>query len=665
MDQQRILLVDSSEEEISRLRAMLRTELTIDTARSRDQALRVFDKDLHQIVVADHLLADGTALELLQELRLLAPDLIFVLMTTEGGENLLREAFQAGAHDYLDKQLLERDPYFLQQVLDKAFEKLDFQILKHSLERELFNANQDLLLHNQNLLRNTDQLQLEKLKLEEKNRELEELTENLDNFLSICSHDLRSPISTVKSMSRFLLERARERLDNIEQDFLHRIIKNADYSLELIEKLLDSHELERGVRRHFEMLDVNAIINSVSHAFILQIRQMDLNFMCFNKVDDLELFGDRIKLTQLFNNLMVNAIRHTPQKGSISIEVEEERRGPTRHLVFSIFNTGSYIPPEYHERIFDKFEQVPGAPRSDGGRGLGLAICKGVCDLHGGSISVRSDQATGTTFIVSLPQYKDLEDLPGERPLSRPKVLLFGCDEALQKLFETLFGDAARVLAFNAVSKRFNQLLDHQVTHVVFDETVLSSTPSSAFRSLQSRGPSLQTLVVVHKYDESLLERYYRSINDVFSLPSDKAYMRWKLDYPLDHWLTEVADRSRVVLLVEADPERRQSFFDQLASDENLGVIPVANGYDALLAVRKIEVHLVIAARESTVMDGLELLTRLKLNYPELPVVLIGDRETPTEDLAARVLGAAAVFPSEVTLDTFGREVRQILGVAG
>src|SRR3989339_1725268 len=63
MDQQRILLVDSSEEEISRLRAMLRTELTIDTARSRDQALRVYDKDLHQIVVADHLLADGTALE--------------------------------------------------------------------------------------------------------------------------------------------------------------------------------------------------------------------------------------------------------------------------------------------------------------------------------------------------------------------------------------------------------------------------------------------------------------------------------------------------------------------------------------------------------------------------------------------------------------------------
>ena len=107
--------------------------------------------------------------------------------------------------------------------------------------------------------------------------------------------------------------------------------------------------------------------------------------------------ADRPQIERVVANLVSNAVRHTERGGAIVITATQ-RDG---HIVISVADTGSGIPPDYLPRIFDKFVQVPNAPA--GGAGLGLAIAKHIVEAHGGQISVRSEMGHGTTFTFTLP----------------------------------------------------------------------------------------------------------------------------------------------------------------------------------------------------------------------------------------------------------------------
>jgi signal transduction histidine kinase len=118
------------------------------------------------------------------------------------------------------------------------------------------------------------------------------------------------------------------------------------------------------------------------------------------QVDDLAIKGDKIKLRQLFLNIMENAVRYTPKGGSISGSVVRRRDS----AVVTVSDTGIGIPPEHLPFIFERFYRVDKArSRAEGGSGLGLAIARYIAKVHGGTIEVESETGKGSSFHVILP----------------------------------------------------------------------------------------------------------------------------------------------------------------------------------------------------------------------------------------------------------------------
>ena len=117
--------------------------------------------------------------------------------------------------------------------------------------------------------------------------------------------------------------------------------------------------------------------------------------------EDLFLYGDRSKLSQILYNLMDNAIKYTPEKGLIHVSLKQEEES----IVWHVRDNGIGIPPEDQEHIFERFYRVDKARgRETGGTGLGLSIVKQMVKMHNGTISVRSDPGKGSEFVVSFPQ---------------------------------------------------------------------------------------------------------------------------------------------------------------------------------------------------------------------------------------------------------------------
>jgi signal transduction histidine kinase len=116
--------------------------------------------------------------------------------------------------------------------------------------------------------------------------------------------------------------------------------------------------------------------------------------------DDVNVSGDKVKLRQLFTNILENAVRYTPAGGKISVSLLEKES----NAVVSISDNGIGIPPEHVPHIFERFHRVDKArARADGGVGLGLAIAKIIAESHKGKIEVENELKNGTTFIVSIP----------------------------------------------------------------------------------------------------------------------------------------------------------------------------------------------------------------------------------------------------------------------
>ena len=138
----------------------------------------------------------------------------------------------------------------------------------------------------------------------------------------------------------------------------------------------------------------------MKRAFVLNLRRPDALPA---------VMGDRVRIEQVISNLLTNAIRHTPQGGTITSSVARQDGGADdqatgHHMLISVKDTGEGIPPENLPHIFERFYRVGNSrARSEGGTGLGLAIVKQIAEAHGGRVWAESQLGQGSTFYITLP----------------------------------------------------------------------------------------------------------------------------------------------------------------------------------------------------------------------------------------------------------------------
>ena len=222
-----------------------------------------------------------------------------------------------------------------------------------------------------------------------------------DRFLAVLSHELRTPLSPVL-LAAASLERDQDLRPEVCEE-LSMIRRNVELEARLIDDLLDlSRVLNGKLRADQRPVAVHQVIRLAMGTCEQQMRCKGIRQTVQLWADRDTVMGDAARLQQVFWNLLSNAIKFTPERGEVTVRSEVVGQGTLRLIVR---DTGAGIPPEALSRIFDAFEQVDSdANRRHGGMGLGLAICKGIVALHGGTIEAHSDGVgAGATFRIELP----------------------------------------------------------------------------------------------------------------------------------------------------------------------------------------------------------------------------------------------------------------------
>ena len=229
---------------------------------------------------------------------------------------------------------------------------------------------------------------------------LEELERMRAEFLWMVSHELRAPLTSIKGSASTLLESA-ETLDPAEMSEFYRIIaEQADHMRRLISDLLDAGRIDSGsLSVSAEPTELAKLVDRARMTFLSGPRTHDL---VIDLSPDLpKIMADRRRIEQVLTNLFTNAARHSPATAPIRLAAVRDGH----HVAVSVRDEGAGIPPERLQHLFRKFARDDGAESARGiGGGLGLAICKGLVEGHGGRIWAESDGAgRGTCVTFTLP----------------------------------------------------------------------------------------------------------------------------------------------------------------------------------------------------------------------------------------------------------------------
>lgn len=261
-------------------------------------------------------------------------------------------------------------------------------------------------------------------------REVARSHRTMRDLLANVSHDLRTPLTSISGFAGALVDGTLSGADGARE--AGRIIgEEAERMRRLVEDLLYLSRIESGdLALQKERLDLSELVRAAQARFLFRANERGIDFQV-KAPDQVVIQGDAHRLGQVLDNLVENAFKYTPVTGSVTVSVgidglrsAANGRGPraARMATLTVHNTGSFIPPEEVERVFERFYQIDKARAGNRGSGLGLAIASEIVQAHGGRIELHSTIQGGTTFTVRIPALDSTASLaqPAPTDTARP-----------------------------------------------------------------------------------------------------------------------------------------------------------------------------------------------------------------------------------------------------
>jgi signal transduction histidine kinase len=241
------------------------------------------------------------------------------------------------------------------------------------------------------------------------------------NLLANVSHELHTPLVSIKGYTEMILKRKLGPLTPEQERGLQVAQKNIDRLIELIDNLLSFARLETGeTQLTLEDIPLWQVVDEAIDLVSERIRRRGLSVTTQYESDDLMVRGDRVKIGQVFTNLLTNAVKFNRDGGQIAISA---RRGAAGFVDVEVSDTGIGIPAGELEKVFERFYQVESGPRRRyEGTGIGLSIARDILRLHGCSIRVQSTPGEGTTFQFTLPLARRPEPSEARPPQGRGRA---------------------------------------------------------------------------------------------------------------------------------------------------------------------------------------------------------------------------------------------------
>ncbi len=361
------MVVDKAELSRNMIKSILSgMGLDVITANSGDEAFKLMsvNPDEFDLVVTDQYLEELNGIELCSKIRneLDQKSLPIIFISYEPDRQNVLNYFKNGASDYLPK------PFFKEEFCARLNTHLDLRLFYRNLD--------------------------------DKVKYLKQLDQMKNKFLTVCSHDLRSPLNAILGFAQLLDHTT---LEADQKECVHQISQAGQYLNDLISELLDLSKmdmLDTVVEK--EKIDLSKIIQKCMKSFsqILGTKNIKIS-LNQSSVEKYCLDGNDMALTRIINNLLSNAIKFTNKNGAIDIILKNI---DGKKIEFTVKDDGVGIPKDKISLLFNKFTKASRVgTEGEASHGLGLSIVKDLVEQHNGKIDVSSIESEGASFVVLLP----------------------------------------------------------------------------------------------------------------------------------------------------------------------------------------------------------------------------------------------------------------------
>jgi two-component system sensor histidine kinase/response regulator len=230
-----------------------------------------------------------------------------------------------------------------------------------------------------------------------------------EEFLSVCAHDLRSPLGLIQSAVSMVLNAhsGKGSLAPTDYELLSRAKRQASHAISLVNDLLDVMSFEQGFQPQYQLLNLHNLLLEFYKDYRTKAEEKKVSFHYDNAVPNWRVMADGDRVQQMLQNLFMNALKFTESGKNIYLAVtsfQGRRKSDPAYpmIVITLRDEGKGIPPREMQRLFDRFSQIKNHSLPEG-RGLGLTVAKQISLLHEGNIWVESAEGKGSTFWALFP----------------------------------------------------------------------------------------------------------------------------------------------------------------------------------------------------------------------------------------------------------------------
>ncbi len=374
------------------------------------ESIEYIESEIFDAIISDFNLGDGNALEIIKSTAIPV-----IIITGIGDGETAVKAMKAGAYDFLIKDnsgdYLKTLPIAIENAL--KHKRAEKELIEYREHLEEIVKQRTIELENE--IEERKKTEKELLLATRKAKESDRLK---SAFLANMSHEIRTPMNAILGFVS-LLENDDISIED-RKSYTNIIQKNSIQLLEIISDIIDISKIEsQQLKIKYSKCNVNKLLQSLFTQFDAQREQLgkrniSLSYQMNLTDEESTIETDEIRLTQIINNLLLNALKFT-EKGEITFGYSFKGH---KHLLFNVKDTGIGIKDDKKAIIFERFRQSEESnARYYGGTGLGLSISKGLVELLGGNISVSSQYGEGSTFYFTIPYTKYEEKIMHNVPV--------------------------------------------------------------------------------------------------------------------------------------------------------------------------------------------------------------------------------------------------------
>lgn len=366
----KILIVDDDPLILSILTSILSdNQYQVETAENGRQALTTINDSFH-LVLSDFEMPEINGLELIKALRKAGNDIPIVILTGNQEISVALQALKLGANEYV--------------VKDENIGDTVLTSISNALERKMLLDQNTRLIDN--LMKAKDAA--------------EKANEAKSDFLAKMSHDLKTPLNAILGYTQLMTDDSDEPLSEDSIDNLTQIFKAGNHLMELINDILDLSAIEAGkLKVVIEKIDLISVIQE--SLILIRPASEKQNIKIIDETKDHEslyVLADSLRLKQVLLNLLSNGVKYNSLKGTLTLSLTTDNS----HVWLNIRDTGSGIPEEKMNTLFEKFNRLGAEKTKVEGTGIGLNICQNLIELMNGSLNVESELGKGSCFSISI-----------------------------------------------------------------------------------------------------------------------------------------------------------------------------------------------------------------------------------------------------------------------